>query len=125
MAYRVRCFRAALSLSVCVCSQVDYKDLGGLALVQVWDVRGPTFVRQDWRSGDRFPPKLALPSEKCDTLEKMLFNVALITPFATQCRDWFTSMSGSTTRTQRGMIGGVRLLPAKCFARGDTISPLP
>jgi hypothetical protein len=64
---------------------VDYEE-GGESLVQIWDVRGPTFVKEDWRPGDRFGAKIALAPGKYNTLEKMLFNVGLITPFAKQAR---------------------------------------
>ena len=61
--------------------QVEYEE-GGEKLVQIWDVRGPTFIKEDWRPGDRFGAKIALSPSKYNTLEKMLFNVGLITPFA-------------------------------------------
>ena len=61
--------------------QVEYEE-GGEKLIQIWDVRGPTFIKEDWRPGDRFGAKIALSPSKYNTIEKMLFNVGLITPFA-------------------------------------------
>jgi len=69
--------------------QIEYKDLGGAECVQIWDVRGPQCIREDWRPGERFRAELALPKEKWNTLEGMLFNVGLITNFASSCRHWF------------------------------------
>ena len=60
---------------------MEYEE-GGEKLVQIWDVRGPTFIKEDWRPGDHFGAKIALSPSKYNTLEKMLFNVGLITPFA-------------------------------------------
>ena len=64
-------------------------DQGGRNLVQVWDVRGPSFVTEDWRTDERFPAELREGKHKTNTLEKMLFNVALFTPFATECAAFF------------------------------------
>ena len=69
--------------------QVEYEDLGGLREVQVWDVRCPFFIKEDWRDGERFKASLTVSPQKRNTLEGMLFNVALITPFAMQCATWF------------------------------------
>ena len=78
-------------------SQIDYVDLGGAKLVQIWDVRGPQFVREDWRAEERFRATIRNVSEsKRDTLEGMLFNVALITPFAEQCALWFNERLEAT-----------------------------
>ena len=65
--------------------EVEYEE-GGEKLVQIWDVRGSTYVKEDWHPGDRFGAKIALAPAKPNTLEKMLFNVGLITPFAKQVR---------------------------------------
>lgn len=60
--------------------QVDYEDLGGEALVQIWDVRGPQFIQTDWKPGDRFRAEIrGVDLAKRNTLEKMLFNVGLFT----------------------------------------------
>jgi hypothetical protein len=67
--------------------QINYRE-GGNTLVQIWDVRGPTFVKEDWRSGERFRASINLLPSKYNTLEKMLFNVALFTPFAKQMASW-------------------------------------
>ena len=56
--------------------------------MQIWNVRGPQFVKEDWRPGERFRAKLIPSTNNTNTLEKMLFNVGLITPFATQCATW-------------------------------------
>ena len=76
----------------CACyirlSQIDYTE-GDAHLRQIWDVRGPTFVKEDWRPGERFRAQIALPAAKYNSLEKMLFNVALFTPFAAKCADFF------------------------------------
>ena len=55
----------------------------------MWDVRGPQFVREDWRPGERFRATINLPESKWNTLEKMLLNVGLFTPFAAECEAWF------------------------------------
>lgn len=57
--------------------------------MQTWDVRAPTFVKEDWRPGERFRARINLPAAKHNSLEKMLFNVALFTPFAKDCSDFF------------------------------------
>ena len=70
--------------------QVDYHDLGGAAEVQTWDVRSPHFISTDWRTGDRFRAEIrGVDLKNRNTLEKMLFNVGLFTPFATECAAWF------------------------------------
>ena len=69
-------------------SQIEYTE-GSASLVQIWDVRGPTFVREDWRPGDRFRAQINLPAAKHNSLEKMLFNVALCTGFAKDCSGFF------------------------------------
>ena len=66
---------------------VPYEE-GGDQLVQIWDVRGPLFVKDDWRPGERFGTKLLPPPSKYNTLEKMLFNIGLITPFAKTMSTW-------------------------------------
>ena len=66
-------------------SQVEYDDLGGRKSVQVWNVRGPEFITQDWRTEDRFRAQLLPSLSKTNTLEKMLFHVALCTDFADEC----------------------------------------
>jgi hypothetical protein len=81
--------RALTSRASLLGSQVDYVDQGGRALVQIWDVRGPQFVKEDWRPGERFRAQINLNSpSKYNTLETMLFNVGLFTPFATECAAW-------------------------------------
>ena len=49
--------------------------------MQIWDVRGPQHVQQDWPGG-RFRLKTRLPTKQTDTIEKLLFNVGLDIPFA-------------------------------------------
>jgi hypothetical protein len=66
---------------------VNYTD-SGESLVQIWDVRGPQFIKEDWRPGDRFRSTLTILPSKYNSTEKMLFNVALITPFAKQMVGW-------------------------------------
>ena len=79
--------------------QVDYEDLGGEALVQIWDVRGPQFIQTDWKPGDRFRAEIrGVDLAKRNTLEKMLFNVGLFTPFATQCSNWFNERFDKTKK---------------------------
>ena len=70
-------------------AQVPYHDLGGRAEVQVWDVNGPEYIKVDWRDGERFRASISLNLSKFNTLERMLFNVALPMDFATECRDFF------------------------------------
>ena len=79
--------------------QVDYTDLGGMQQVQIWDIRGPQFIRNDWRPGERFLASLNVPKAKHNTLEKMLFNVGLITPFAKECTKWFNQRLDSKGET--------------------------
>ena len=67
--------------------EVPYTE-GGVEYVQIWNVRSPTFVKEDWRPGDRFRAKILLTAAKYSTTEKMLFNVALITPFASEMAGW-------------------------------------
>ena len=69
--------------------QIEYDDLGGRSQVQIWDVRGSQFVREDWRPGERFRGTLMLSATKTNTLESMLFNVGLFTPFAQDCASFF------------------------------------
>ena len=90
-------------------SQIDYTE-GDAHLRQIWDVRGPTFVKEDWRPGERFRAQIALPAAKYNSLEKMLFNVALFTPFAAKCADFFNERltEGANTdwdrKTTRGEV---------------------
>ena len=67
---------------------MDYTDLGGLKQVQIWDVRGPTYVKEDWRPGERFRARLNIEASKTNTLESMLFNVGLVTDYAKQVTEW-------------------------------------
>ncbi|KAL3922391.1 MAG: hypothetical protein SGPRY_004579 [Prymnesium sp.] len=48
---------------------------GALSLVQVWDVRGPQWVSQDWRHGERFmiKPSTSSPASARSTCLGMMF----------------------------------------------------
>ena len=50
-------------------SQIEYTE-GSASLVQIWDVRGPTFVKEDWQPGERFRAQIVLPAAKYNSLEK-------------------------------------------------------
>lgn len=49
--------------------QVSYSE-GALSLTQIWDVRGPKFIKSDWRPGDRFRMQTRLPVAKTSSVEK-------------------------------------------------------
>jgi len=43
--------------------EVAYKE-GYEELVQIWDVHGPAFIKEDWRPGERFRAKINLSASK-------------------------------------------------------------
>ena len=60
-----------LARAACGCRRsADYCTEGDAQLVQIWDVRGPTFVKEDWQPGERFRAQIVLPAAKYNSLEK-------------------------------------------------------
>lgn len=80
---------------------------GALSLVQVWDVRGPQRVSQDWRHGEHFMMKTSLPVSKTNSLEKVLFNLVLPRAFAEACVKWRLAGQSSNSRTRKTTLGEV------------------
>ncbi|KAL1499847.1 hypothetical protein AB1Y20_012531 [Prymnesium parvum] len=67
--------------------RVPYRE-GTEELIQVWEVRHPQAIAEDWRDGTNFKSTINLPPGKYNTLERMLFNVCLDIPFAKRCVSW-------------------------------------
>mmetsp|Transcript_49491 Transcript_49491/g.123045 ORF Transcript_49491/g.123045 Transcript_49491/m.123045 type:complete len:729 (+) Transcript_49491:264-2450(+) len=76
---------------------------GSQALVQVWDVHGPQFVREDWRRGERFRMKPAkLSAAATNTVEKCLLSLALPMAFADDCTKWFNQrLPGGSSENEK------------------------
>ena len=112
--------------------KIPYKE-GGLDLEQVWTLRPPTFIQEDWRPGTRFRARIDpfLPPARYDTLVKMLFNVALPRTLSRSCVDWFNQrLSGkdhlpANKKTTEGeVLRSWGYYGAACLVPGVPISKL-